>query len=195
MAALLGSPAPGDAGGAGDAYTTRVWGAAHVLMSVLLGNSVCQEIAAATPLELPMSSAPPDYFLQTLLQASPLLPPDAPAVSLPCLFSSSSDSDSDSDSDSNFVRCSPSPCSFFQLLVELVCRALPPSSSPHSLPPSIPFPPPLISSCLLPSPSLLSQSLPISPSHLSSHLLLPRPRLPHLLPHLLPTSLPLRLPS
>ncbi|EKX34128.1 hypothetical protein GUITHDRAFT_147436 [Guillardia theta CCMP2712] len=68
MAALLGSSPEG--GGGGDVRTTRVWGAAHVLMSVLLGNSVCQEIAAATPLELPMSSAPPDYFLQSLLQES-----------------------------------------------------------------------------------------------------------------------------
>ncbi len=43
----------------GEGSLPRLWGASTVLCAVLSGNSVCQEIAVATPLELPLSAAPP----------------------------------------------------------------------------------------------------------------------------------------
>eukprot|EP00286_Rhodomonas_abbreviata_P027194 CAMPEP_0181303742 /NCGR_PEP_ID=MMETSP1101-20121128/8733_1 /TAXON_ID=46948 /ORGANISM="Rhodomonas abbreviata, Strain Caron Lab Isolate" /LENGTH=680 /DNA_ID=CAMNT_0023409361 /DNA_START=100 /DNA_END=2139 /DNA_ORIENTATION=+ len=47
---------------------TNVWGGATVLGLMLHANSVCQEIAAASPLELPSSGAP-EMFLPSLLSS------------------------------------------------------------------------------------------------------------------------------
>jgi len=43
--------------------SVQVWGAAQVLSLILDNNGVCQEIAVATPLELPMSDKPPEQVL------------------------------------------------------------------------------------------------------------------------------------
>jgi hypothetical protein len=58
---LSPSPSPSLSDDATDRDTDRaklseVWGASKVLSLILAGNSVCQEIAVATPLELPMMS-------------------------------------------------------------------------------------------------------------------------------------------
>lgn len=50
------------------AALTKVWGAATVLGLILHNNSVCQEIAVASPLELPSAGAP-EMFLPSLLAA------------------------------------------------------------------------------------------------------------------------------
>ena len=53
-----------------------VWGATAVLCSVLWRNSVCQEIAVATPVQLPTSEAPPEMLLSVLLAATSGLEPN-----------------------------------------------------------------------------------------------------------------------
>ena len=58
--------ADGDPGAA--ARLTEVWGAATVLSYILEGNAVCQEIAVATPMELPMSEKPPEQLLKSTVR-------------------------------------------------------------------------------------------------------------------------------